>query len=328
MRFGIIGTGRITRRLVPDLQSTDGVSVTAIASRELARGRWSADQYGIAHAFGDYQSLLNSDLVDAVYIALPPSLHHHWCIQALDAGKHVLCEKPMALNAGELISMIQKSHATGLRLLDATAWLHHPRTAMMRDQLTSGKLGELRHISAAVSFFEPFQHQDHRRANDLGGGCLLDLGWYAAGNAIFAVGQAPQAVMATAVLREGVSFRVSALLWFPSGITASVHCAYDIATRKWFEWAGSEASIVCDDFTRPWAERATRFWHHDRAGTVQSFQTNASQEREMIKRFVSDESLLPFHQQALWTQATLDALERSIASDARQLVDTSLTNNL
>ncbi len=99
MRFGIIGTGRITRRLVPDLQSTDGVLVTAIASRDLARGRWSADQYGIAHAFGDYQSLLDSDLIDAVYIALPPSLHHHWCMQALNAGKHVLCEKPFALNA-------------------------------------------------------------------------------------------------------------------------------------------------------------------------------------------------------------------------------------
>ncbi len=217
--------------------------------------------------------------------------------------------------------MMDRSRSLGLRLLDATAWLHHPRTAMMRDQLASGKLGELRHISAAVSFFEPFQHQDHRRSNDLGGGCVLDLAWYAAGNAIFAVGQAPKSVIATAVMRDGVVFRASALLWFEGEITASVNCAYDTATRKWFEWAGTEASIVCDDFTRPWPERATRFWHHDRAGTVQSFQANASQEREMIKRFISDESLLPFQQQAVWTQATLDAIQRSIATDSKQSIE-------
>ncbi len=320
MRFGIIGTGRITRRLVPELQSTDGVSVTAIASRALDRGRWSADQYGIAQAFGDYQSLLDSDDVDAVYIALPPSLHHEWCQRSLEAGKHVLCEKPFVLDLNELQSLVQLSKSTGLRLLDATAWLHHPRTELMKEQVASGKLGELRHLSAAVSFFEPFQHQDHRRSRELGGGCVLDLAWYAAGNVILGAGMAPQRVMATAVMRDGVPFRASALLWFANEITATINCAYDTATRKWFEWAGSEAAVVCDDFTRPWAERPTRFWIHDRAGSVQSFQVAASQERELIRHFVNMDSLDPYLQQALWTQATVDAIQQSIVSGQPQAV--------
>ena len=91
-RFGIIGTGRITRRLVADLQSTDNVSVTAIASRTDERARWYADQYGVANAVTGYQQLIQRDDVDAVYISLPPSMHAEWSIAAADAGKHVLCE--------------------------------------------------------------------------------------------------------------------------------------------------------------------------------------------------------------------------------------------
>ncbi len=165
MRFGIIGTGRITRRLVPELQSTDGVSVTAIASRALDRGRWSADQYGIAQAFGDYQSLLDSDDVDAVYIALPPSLHHEWCQRSLEAGKHVLCEKkPFVLDLSELQSLVQLSKATGFRLLDATAWLHHPRTELMKSKSPAASLVSCVTSALRSLFLNRFKHQDHRRS--------------------------------------------------------------------------------------------------------------------------------------------------------------------
>ena len=124
-RVGVIGTGRITRRLVADLQSTDDVSVTAIASRTEDRARWYADQYGIANALTGYQTLLDRDDVDAVYISLPPSLHHQWAVAAADAGKHLLCEKPLALNKKEAVEIQSAAARNKVRWLDATGWLHH-----------------------------------------------------------------------------------------------------------------------------------------------------------------------------------------------------------
>jgi predicted dehydrogenase len=313
MRFGVLGTGRITRRLVADLQSTPGVEVSVIGSRDLARATWCGGQYGIAKAVAGYEQVINNAEVDAVYVALPPSLHAQWCLAAAAAGKHVLCEKPLAIDYAQAVSIDEGCRASGVRWLDATAWLHHQRTAAMRRWLVDGELGSLRHISAAVSFFEPFQDQDHRREAALGGGSLLDLGWYAAGCAIRASG-VPRRVFAQTLLRGGVAFRTNAILWFDADVTATINCGYDTATRKWCEWAGDRASIVCDDFTRPWTERPPRLWIHDRAGTAVSHQFNGSQERNMIAALCSDDDLIDYQTQALRTQATLDAMIRSSES--------------
>ena len=319
MRFGILGTGRITRRLVADLQSTPGVIVTAIASRYAERAAWCGSQFGIAHTIEGYQRLLDSDLVDAVYIALPPSIHACWSIACAKAGKHLLCEKPLATTLEEAKSISQAAAAANIRWLDATAWMHHSRTHAMKQFVADGKLGAMRHISAAVSFFEPFQDNDHRRDASLGGGCLLDLGWYAAGSAILAAGAARK-VYASTMLRDGAVFRLNAMLWFDNDVTATINCAYDTATRKWTEWAGDVASIVCDDFTRPWLDRPARIWIHDRAGTVESHQYVGSQERTMIERLIGSEDLAPYHLQALRTQAALDAMIRSAHSNQIETV--------
>lgn len=319
MRFGIIGTGRITRRLVADLQSSPGVTVTALASRDAARANWSAGQYGIAKAFEGYQTLLESDLVDAVYIALPPFLHASWSIAAAQSGKHFLCEKPLATSLAEVNEIAAAASTANVRWLDATAWLHHPRTVAMREFVASGTIGNLRHISAAVSFFEPFQDNDHRRDASLGGGCVLDLGWYAAGCAIAVAGPARR-VFASEIRRDGAAFRVSATLWFDHDVSATINCGYDIATRKWMEWAGDQASIICDDFTRPWAERPPRLWIHDRAGAVTSHQYSGSQERKMIEALADGRDLEMYHQQAIRTQATLDAMIRSVKTEQVELV--------
>jgi len=311
MRFGIIGTGRITRRLVADLQSTPGISVTSLASRDASRANWSAGQYGIAIAIQGYQALLDSDHVDAVYIATPPSTHAALSIAAAKAGKHFICEKPLAMSHDEAIAVADAARDANVRWLDATAWLHHERTHAMRQMVASGMIGSLRHISAAVSFFEPFQDNDHRRDASLGGGCLLDLAWYSAGCAIAVAGPC-RALIATEILRDAVAFRVNAMLQFDDDVTAGINCGYDTATRKWMEWAGDQASIICDDFTRPWPDRPPRIWVHDRAGSVTSRQYTGSQERSMIECLISDTDLGPLHQQAMRTQATLDAMMRSI----------------
>lgn len=317
MRFGIIGTGRITRRLVADLQSTDGVEVTAIASRTAERAKWYADQYGIATAVSGYAELLKRDDIDAVYISLPPSMHCEWTLAAASAGKHVLCEKPLGVNAKEALAMMDACHSAGVRLLDATGWLHHPRTNAFADWLTAGEFGAIGHISAAVSFYQPFQSGDHRLDPELGGGCILDLGWYACGVVRFAMQQLPQSVVAEAVFRDGVPQRATAILRFDNDVSASVSCGYDTATRKWFEVAGSGSSLICDDFTRPWHDRPPRCWIHDASGSVQSHSYAGNQERRMISRFIGDESISALQQQCYQTQQILDAINRSISENER-----------
>lgn len=316
-RFGIIGTGRITRRLVADLQSTDGVSVTAIASRTSERARWYADQYGISSAVQGYSSLLTRDDVDAVYISLPPSLHHEWALRAAQQGKALLCEKPLALSVDQAESIDAACRKHGVRWLDATAWLHHARTEAFAQWVESGRLGDVGHITASVSFYQPFQSNDHRLDPALGGGCLLDLGWYAAGLVRFAAGRLPSAVYADAVMDLGVPQRVTAMMWFDDGATATVSCGYDTATRKWFEVAGSAASLICDDFTRPWADRPHRCWIHDASGKVESHEFEGSQERRMIARLIGDEPLGKWQQQAMDTQRILDAIGESVQSATR-----------
>ena len=316
-RFGVLGTGRITRRLVAALQSTKAVEVTAIASRSSERARWYADQYGIAAAVPGYRELVGRDDVDAVYVALPPSLHAEWSVAAADQGKHVLCEKPLATTAEAARSIDRACRAADVRWLDATAWLHHPRTAAITQHLRDRRLGRLTHVTASVSFFEPFQSGDHRLDANLGGGCLLDLGWYAAGLVRFAAGRPPVSVYADAVTRDSIPRRVSALAWFDDEMTAAISCGYDTATRKWCEIAGSDASIVCDDFTRPWAEKPARFWLHHASGEVDQEKFGGHQERGMIATLAGRQSLADYHRQALETQQILDALSRSIACGRR-----------
>lgn len=318
-----MGTGRITRRLVADLQSTDGVSVTSIASRSQERADWFASQYGIASAVEGYQQLLARDDVDAVYLSLPPSMHAQWCIRAAEAGKHILCEKPLATNLIDAQAIDAACQRAGVRWIDATGWLHHQRTHEMLAWVRDGRLGKLGHISVAVSFYRPFQSGEHRLDPKLGGGCLLDLGWYTTGLACYFAERLPTKVFADSIDENGVPLRLNAMLWFDDDLTASFSCGYDTATRKWFELAGSEASLVCDDFTRPWADRATRFWVHDAKGEVCPHVHSDRQEQRMIESLVGDQPLQDLNLQALRTQTVLDALAKSARSGQPISIGTS-----
>gem|GEM_PF-4744608 len=183
------------------------------------------------------------------------------------------------------------------------------------------RLGTLRHVSASVSFLNPFQSDDHRLHASLGGGCLLDLGWYAVGAVTLATDRLPTAMQASAVWRSDIPFRVTAMMQFPDDVSATVSCGFDTATRKWFEIAGAEASIVCDDFTRPWPDKPARCWIHEASGKVHSFSFDGNQERLMIAHFVQATrqledriSLEGLHEQMQRTQTILDAIDRAIRS--------------
>lgn len=283
-----------------------------IASREASRARFAAEGHGIPHAAGSYQACVESDQVDGIYVALPPSLHHQWTMAAIAAGKHVLCEKPIATSAEQTRAMYAAADAAGVRLLDATGWPHHPRSAMFADWIASGRLGQLRHISTAVSFYEPFQSDEHRLDAERGGGCLLDLGWYAFGLAIAAAGRFER-VASTTIRRSGVPMRVAAVGELAGGVQATISCGYDTASRKWMEIAGDEASLICDDFTRPWPDRPVRCWVHRRDGSVESETFDDPdghiQERRMIAAWIDPEvDLTPHRQRSLATAAVIDAV--------------------
>lgn len=312
VRFGIIGTGRITRRLVADLQSTTGVRVTAIASRTSERAEWCARQYGIAAAVEGYDTLIRRDDVDAVYIALPPSMHCDFALAAAEHGRMVMCEKPLALSGRQARQIDAACRAAGVRWLDATGWLHHQRTTAFAKMLRDGRFGRVNHVTAAVSFFEPFQTGEHRLDPQLGGGCVLDLAWYTMGLIHFAIGQTPTWLSAQAVDRDGVPVRATAMMRFADGVSATMSCGYDTSTRKWFEIAGTEASLICDDFTRPWPNKPARCWVHEASGNVESHEFNDDQETRMIRRLIDDGDLGPYQQAALRTHELLDAIVESL----------------
>ena len=174
-----------------------------------------------------------------------------------------------------------------------------------------GRLGQLGHISVAVSFYRPFQSGEHRLDPTLGGGCLLDLGWYTTGLACQFAGRSPTQVFADCIFESGVPIRTTGMLWFGDDLTATFSCGYDMATRKWFEVAGSEASVICDDFTRPWQERPTRYWVHDAKGEVRAHECSDRQEQRMIETLIGDQPLDELNRLALMTQSTLDAMAES-----------------
>ena len=316
MRFGVLGTGRITRRIVADIQSTDGASVTAIASRTAERAKWYADEYGVACGVEGYENLISREDVDAVYIALPPSMHAKWSIESAEQGRHVLCEKPLATSLEELMAVRNACEKANVRWLDATSWLHHERTEAFARWIKGDALGKIGHISASLSFYKPFQSDEHRLDASLGGGCILDLGWYVGGLVQFALrccgaSSMPHRVESDVIITNDVPLRLNAILRFENQITASLSCGYDTSTRKWFEVAGSTASLICDDFTRPWPDRPARCWIHDAAGKAEQHQFEGNQERRMIAKFISDAPLDDLQDQAIATQSLLDQIRRN-----------------
>ncbi len=198
VRWGLLSTAQINRRLIPAIRATKRGVLAAVASRDEAQARQYAKQWEIPHAFGSYQAMLDSGEIDAVYISLPNHLHAEWSIRALEAGVHVLCEKPFAITLEEVDAMIAASQRTGKALAEAFMYRHHPQTKMVGEWLRNGKLGELVLVRSIFTFTldEP---ENVRLVADWGGGALWDIGVYPVSLAQFVYGGAPQRVSAVQV---------------------------------------------------------------------------------------------------------------------------------
>ena len=226
IRWGLLSTANINRRLIPAIRASQRGELAAVASRSLENARKYATQWEIPNAFGSYQAMLDSDQVEAVYISLPNHLHAEWSIRALQAGKHVLCEKPLANSVAEVDRMIAASRSTGKILAEAFMYLHHPQTAITRQWLLDGNLGEVCSLSAVFNF-RTTNPDNIRLVPEYGGGSLWDVGIYPVSLAMTMMGGAPEWVAASQWLGpSGVDEHFSGLLSFSGDRQAQVSSSF------------------------------------------------------------------------------------------------------
>ena len=222
LRIGILGAARIApAAIIRPARLIPGVQVTAIAARDPDRGQRFAAQHRIPVAHASYADVIADSSIDAVYIPLPNSLHCEWTLRALEAGKHVLCEKPLAANAREAQHMAQVA-GRGLALMEAFHYRYHPLAARMRAIVAGGELGPLRRIetSMCIPLLRP---NDIRFRFDLAGGAVMDAGCYAIHMARFLAGAEPTVLSAQARLRSPqVDRHMLARLSFPNSVTGRI----------------------------------------------------------------------------------------------------------
>lgn len=201
-RWGVLSTAKIAReQLIPAIVDSDNGALSAIASRDLGKARALAERFGAAHAFGSYDELLASDAVDGVYIPLPTSQHVEWTRKAAEAGKHVLVEKPLALDARDIPPLIELRDRKKVLICEAFMVVYHPQWIKVRELVTADAIGRLRHVQGAFSYYN-VDPANMRNQLSLGGGALPDIGVYPTVSTRFVTGREPLRVQAT-IERDG-----------------------------------------------------------------------------------------------------------------------------
>ena len=256
--WGVLGAGFIANRaMIPAIQRSSGARVLAVASRDAQRGHETAQRFSIERLYSEYQALLDDPDVQVVYVALPNHLHHEWTIRAARADKHVLCEKPLALNAAECDDIISTCHSLKVLLMEAVMYRFHPRMQALKRMLAAGEAGELRFIHAAFSF--PFNAPGNYRAfPQFGGGALLDVGSYCVNAARWLSDSEPTAIHPVfSYSHNAIDLSTSAILQFGSQLSAHLQCSFNAAEHQVIEIVGSEAAITAPLAFTAWREDST-----------------------------------------------------------------------
>jgi xylose dehydrogenase (NAD/NADP) len=251
VRWGILSTARINRAILAAAEKSELADVVAVASRAAGRAEAYALEHGIERAHGSYAALLEDPDVDAVYISLPNSMHVEWSLRALEAGKHVLCEKPLTLEAARAEQVFDAAEAAGRILMEAFMWRHSPQTAKLAQLVEGGVIGQLRLVRATFSF--PVEGRRNIRLDPaLHGGALADVGTYGVSAARLLAGE-PERVYGEQVIGDtGVDVLFGATLRFPRGVLAQVDAGMELPRRDGLEAVGTEGSLAIPD---PWIGR-------------------------------------------------------------------------
>jgi len=248
VKWGIMSTARINRLFLAGARQAAGVEVLAVASRERASAERYAREHGIERAHGSYDALLADPDVEVVYISLPNSLHVEWTVRALEAGKHVLCEKPLSRHPAEVQRAFDVAQREGRLLMEAFMYRHNPQTRRLTELVAGGAIGRLRMIRAAFSFVAG-DPSNVRLSADLDGGALMDVGCYCVSGARLLAGE-PQRVSAEqAIGGDGIDVAFAGTMRFGGDVIAHFDAGLALATRDELEAVGDAGSLLLDD---PW----------------------------------------------------------------------------
>jgi predicted dehydrogenase len=251
LRWGILGAARINRRLVPAFKASRRGRLEAVASRDLARATAHAAEHGIARAVHGYERLLDDPSIDAVYIPLPNSEHVRWTLAAIDAGKHVLCEKPIALDPADVDRIAVAAAAAKVVVEEGFMYRHEPLTTRVVGLLADGAVGQIQTITSGFTF-NVDSETNIRLDPALGGGALWDVGCYPVTYAQLIAGAEPVAVSGAARWHaSGVDEEFDGQLRFDNGMAAHIHAGFRSAYRIWLEVAGTDGMLTVPNPFRP-----------------------------------------------------------------------------
>jgi predicted dehydrogenase len=264
IKWGLLSTANINRRLIPAIIESKRGELVAVASRSINKAEEYAKKWKIPTAFGSYQEMLDSGKVDAVYISLPNHLHAEWTIKALNAGVHVLCEKPFAISTEEVDKMIATKQKTGMVLAEAFMYRHHPQTKIVGDFVHSGKLGNVSMVRGAFDF--AFKSRDNiRLVQEWGGGCLWDVGIYPLSFAQYIMGGPPERVTGLQWIGEsGVDETFVGQMHYSGDRFAQISSAFRTPFHTFFEIIGTQGRLY---ISRPFTSLATgKVTHYPETG--------------------------------------------------------------
>jgi predicted dehydrogenase len=244
VRWGLLSTARINRAILEGAGASERTQVVAVASRDQARADAYARERGLERAYGSYEALLEDDGIEVVYNSLPNSLHVEWSIRALDAGKHVLCEKPLDRRVEAVERAFDTAERNGRLLMEAFMYRHHPQTRKAAELVRDGAIGKPRQLRSRFSFMLT-DAADVRLRPELDGGALMDLGCYCISMQRLLAGE-PELVFGRQRL-GGVDVGFVGVLQFPNDVFGEFHCSFDLPEGARLEAIGSEGNLVVPD---------------------------------------------------------------------------------
>ena len=286
LRWGILSTANIGRAaVIPAIRESACGEVVAVASRDV----WRAEEFAAANTiptvFGSYEELLLDERIDAIYIPLPNSLHREWTIRAAEAGKHVLCEKPLALNAKECDEMAAAAVTAGVVCMEAFMYRFHPRIDAVLDLAARGVIGELRSLYSAFTF-KLTKTDDIRLDPELGGGSLMDVGCYCVNVCRTIAGREPREVQAYAQWTDrGVDEQMAGMLRFGGGLTAQFDCALTMERRECLHVAGTDGHLEIPRVFIPGNDDVTIEEYHGRGDAKSHAVSGVNEYTAMVDHF-------------------------------------------
>ena len=316
LRWGVISTANIGRAAVnPAIRASRNGELVAVASRDPERARAFAESHHVPRHYGSYQELLDDPDIDAVYNPLPNGLHLEWSVKASEAGKHILCEKPLALDEEQCRMMAAAADANGVKLLEAFMYRFHPRTLRVLEMVRTGAIGELRTIRSSFTF-RLTRPGDVRWDPHLGGGALMDVGCYCVNVSRTLAGAEPVEVQATANWTDrGVDEEMVGTLRFPGGVLAVFDSSLTTERCEFYEVAGTDGHLRIESAFVPGKDDAAILHHRGRAGATTEVVPGADEYELMVEHFadcvLNDEPLRYPADEAALNMRTIDALYRS-----------------